>query len=121
MPAIALGDWYCLYANTNLAPLNLGSGLTASNGGRHNMSKTTREIARGRRMSVESKHICPLCGGTGCDREPLTSAEQVAFLFPRCELCGGLGRLAQDQYQQYLMSLDGQPRVVVRRGKDPIG
>jgi len=89
------------------------------------MSKTTRGIARGtargRRMSVESEHVCPLCGGTGCDREPLTSAEQVAFLFPRCELCGGLGRLAQDQYEQYLMSLDGQPRVVVRRGKDPIG
>ena len=67
---------------------------------------------------MKSKRICPLCGGTGCDREPLMSSEQVAFPFPRCELCSGAGRLTPDQYEQYLTSLDGPSRIVVRRGKD---
>ncbi len=67
---------------------------------------------------MESENICPLCGGTGCDREPLTSSGQVAFLFPRCELCSGAGRLTLVQYEEYLTSLDGPPRIYVRRNRD---
>lgn len=80
------------------------------------MSKTLSE-----RTPVESESMCPLCGGTGCDREPLTSSDQVAFLFPRCQLCNGAGRLTPDRYEKYLTSLDELPRVVVRRGKDLSG
>ena len=68
---------------------------------------------------MENERICPLCGGTGCDREPLERSDQVAFLFPRCELCGGSGRLTSAQYEQYLSRLDDAPGVVVRRGQDP--
>ena len=46
----------------------------------------------------EKRSTCPECKGTGCDPEPLKApADGSAFLFPRCSVCGGKGKVGAEE------------------------
>ena len=43
---------------------------------------------------------CPECGGSGC-AQSLRAPDESLFLFPRCEVCKGKGKLNLQQYESY--------------------
>jgi len=49
-----------------------------------------------------SLSTCPECKGTGCDPEPLKApADGSAFLFPRCAVCNGKGKISDKELSRY--------------------
>ena len=56
----------------------------------------------------EEQVLCSACGGTGCETT-LASAD-VPFLFPRCEICAGQGRLTKAAYHKFIDQQDRPKR-----------
>ncbi len=50
--------------------------------------------------TVPQLHACPECGGSGC-AQALRAPDESLFLFPRCEVCKGKGKLDTQQYEAY--------------------
>ncbi len=55
---------------------------------------------------MQDTHTCPECKGSGCTAQPLRAPDDSLFLFPRCELCKGQGRLSDLRYTSYVKARD---------------
>ncbi len=51
-------------------------------------------------QAFPSSQPCPECGGSGC-AQSLRAPDESLFLFPRCEVCKGKGKLSPQQYKEY--------------------